>query len=97
MPTFMRKPEIVEAEQILPGQPLPAGVHLWPDEQGCTPRDLSDGYLDTPEGRVHIGWYDWRIVTGDGAYYRCADKVFRATYTPLAGEAGAESEPALTL
>lgn len=88
MPKFRKRPVVVEAEQFLPSKTAPfttpPGVNLWPDENGCQPRDMSWGYVVTAHGqRVHVQYGDWIIAEPDGrGHYPCKPDIFEATYEP---------------
>ncbi len=84
MPKFRKKPIIIEAEQFLPNSRqefhVPVGVKLWPDEDGLQPRDMSWGYIDTLEGRMHVQSGDWIITGVNGEVYPCKPDIFEKTY-----------------
>jgi hypothetical protein len=87
MPKFRKKPVIIEAEQFHPHQhPWPGGVKLWPDEAGLQPRDMTWGYIDTLEGRMHVTAGDWIITGVKGEPYPCKPDIFEQTYEPLTDE-----------
>ena len=81
---FRKKPVIIEAEQFISSKTepmkVPKGMHLWPDEHGATPRDMSWGYCDTRQGRVHVQSRDWIITLADGESYPCKPDVFENKY-----------------
>lgn len=82
-----RKKVVIEAEQFLPSKTkafkVPDGVKLWPDEHGVQPRDMSWGYIDTLEGRMHVTAGDW-IVTGiKGEKWPVKPDIFEKTYEPV--------------
>lgn len=79
---FRKKPVVISAEQYLGGGAVPAGMKLWPDEQGLQPRDMSCGYIDTLEGRMHVLHGDWIITGVKGEKYPCKPDIFAMTYEP---------------
>lgn len=85
---YKTKPVIIEATQFKAGSPEPKGMHLWPDENGATPRDMSWGYCDTRQGRVHVQADDWIITLSDGESYPCKPDVFENKYEPITEEGG---------
>ncbi len=87
MPKFRKRATVIEAVQVLPHRPLPEGVHHWPDEAGLQPRDMSVGYIDTPEGRMHVQAHDWIINGIAGEKYSCKPEVFEAIYEPVSERA----------
>lgn len=82
MPKFRKKPVVIEAEQFIPGHGPPAGMKLWSDE-GMQPRDMSFGYIETLEGRMHVMALDWIITGVKGEKYPCKPDIFAATYEPV--------------
>lgn len=61
------KPGKIQAVQFDPQKhPWPDGVVSW-DTMPYRPRDMSRGYIDTPEGRIHVQAHDWIIVETNGA------------------------------
>ena len=84
MAKFRKKPVVIEAVQFLPSNDhafdVPDGVHLWPDERGFQPRDMSWGFIDTLEGRMHVMAGDWIITGIQGEKYPCKPDIFAATY-----------------
>lgn len=80
---FRKKPVVVEAEQFMAIGGFPSlGVMPWPDENGCQPRDMSWGYIDTLEGRMHVSHGDWIITGIKGEKYPCKPDIFEKTYEP---------------
>jgi len=83
---FRKKPVVIDAEQfrvdVLPH--IPAGMKLWPDEHGAQPRDMSYGYIDTLEGRMHVQHGDWIITEVKGEKYPCKPDIFEMTYEAVA-------------
>lgn len=84
---YRKKPVVIEAEQFIPDKNnpnphYPPGMKPWPDENGAQPRDMSWGYVDTLEGRVHVQAYDWIIKGIKGEYYPCKPDIFTETYEP---------------
>lgn len=85
MAQYRNRPIVIEAVQFLPsrvGVSDTAGVSLWPDERGTQPRDMSWGYIDTLEGRMHVWYGDWIITGIEGERYPCKPSIFEATYEP---------------
>lgn len=84
MAKYRTKPVIIEAEQFIADKPvpkhIPKGMKLWPDENGAVPRDMSWGYCDTRQGRVHVHANDWIITLADGESYPCKPDVFEGKY-----------------
>jgi hypothetical protein len=77
---YRKRPVIVEAMQFNPGGCVPDGMKLWPDENGAQPRDMTFGYIDTLEGRMHVSAGDWIIKGIRGEFYPCKPDIFDATY-----------------
>lgn len=77
---YRKKPIVIEAEQFIPNVYVPEGMHLWPDENGARPKDMTWGYVDTLEGRHHVMAYDWIITGVKGEKYPCKDEIFKMTY-----------------
>lgn len=46
-------------------QPWPDGIVPWKNA-GYQPRDMSWGYVETPQGRVHVQTDDWIITNAQG-------------------------------
>ncbi len=86
MAKFRKKPVIIEAEQFTidpvtrKPKSVPEGMHLWPDEHGAQPRDMTWGYIDTLEGRHHVLANDWIITGVKGEKYPCKPDIFDMTY-----------------
>lgn len=84
---YRKKPIVIEAVQFLPSKDepfvIPSGVHLWPDENGAQPRDMSWGYINTLEGRMHVQHGDWIITGIKGERYPCKPDIFEMTYEPV--------------
>ena len=61
MPKFRKKPVVIEAVQFDPHRLLwPEGVIPW--QRGyATPRDMSWGFIQTLEGKMHVLANDWTI------------------------------------
>jgi len=100
MSKYITKPVIIEAEQFIPSKlghgklnddgdipACPKGMHLWPDENDNQPKDMSWGYCDTRQGRVHVHANDWIITLDDGESYPCKPDVFERKYKLLEEEA----------
>ena len=72
MAKFRKKPIVIEAEQFFPAKRhWPKCIHPWPDKKGLQPRDLSYGYIETLEGRMHVMAGDWIITGVNGEKYPC--------------------------
>jgi hypothetical protein len=83
---YRKKPVVIEAEQFDPEQkPWPSCVNPWPDGYGVTPRDMSWGYIETLEGRMHVLAGDWIITGVKGEQYPCKPDIFRLTYEAVEG------------
>jgi hypothetical protein len=87
MAKYRKRPVIIEAVQFDPHKPWPDGVLPWPDEHGAQPRDMSWGYINTLEGKMHVMAGDWIITGVANEVYNCKDQIFRATYEPVEEEA----------
>lgn len=80
MPRYRKRPIVIEAIQFDPHkQPWPDGVVPWPKD-GMIPRDMSWGYIDTLEGKMHVIAGDWIITGVKGEKYNCKPDIFEATY-----------------
>lgn len=77
---FRKRPVVIDAEQFTAPDYTPAGMKLWPDEKGYQPRDMSWGYIDTLEGRMHVQHGDWIITGVKGEKYPCKPDIFALTY-----------------
>lgn len=79
MAKYRKKPVIIEATRFDPHQmPWPDGVISWSGQP--QPRDMSWGYIQTLEGKMHVMAGDWIITGIAGEKYPCKDSIFRATY-----------------
>jgi hypothetical protein len=80
MAKFRKKPIVIEAEQFDPQRhPWPKGVIPWgPNDP--RPRDMSWGYVQTLEGKMHVIMGDWIITGIKGEKYPCKADIFEATY-----------------
>jgi len=88
MARYRKKPIVIEAEQFDPQRrPWPDGVIEWPLD-GSQPRDMSWGYIETLEGRMHVIAGDWIITGVKGEKYPCKADIFAATYESLGGGNG---------
>jgi hypothetical protein len=80
---YRKLPVVIEATQFdCQSTRWPKGVKPWPDEKGAQPRDMSWGYIDTLEGRMHVYHNDWIITGVNGENYPVKDEIFRMTYEP---------------
>lgn len=62
----------------------PESIHLWANEPGPRPRDMSYGYVETQAGRVHVHAQDWIVSKKSGDILVCSNSgIFRvpAGYT----------------
>lgn len=83
MAKYRKKPIVIEAEQFDPqSNPWPDGVIPWGDVQS---RDMSWGYIDTLEGKMHVIAGDWIITGVKGEKYPCKPDIFEATYEVVEG------------
>jgi len=80
MGKYRKRPVVIEAERVVPGERVPQGVNCWPDERGVQPRDMSVGYIETLEGRMHVMLGDWIITGVMGEKYPCKPDIFERTY-----------------
>ncbi len=80
---FKKKPIVIEAIQFNPqDKPWPECVISW--ERGkVEPRDMSWGYIDTLEGKMHVQAGDWIIKGIKGEFYPCKSDIFEMTYEPI--------------
>jgi hypothetical protein len=78
---YRKKPIVIEAVQFDPTvEPWPACIKPWPDDQGFQPRDMTWGYIETLEGRMHVLAGDWIITGVKGEHYPCKPDIFALTY-----------------
>lgn len=82
MAKFRKKPVVIEAVQFWPNIPWPECVKSWSAE-AAIPRDMSFGYIDTLEGKMHVQAGDWIITGVKGEQYPCKPDIFEATYEPV--------------
>jgi hypothetical protein len=86
MGKYRKKPVVIEAVQFNPhSQPWPEGVKPWSDED-LQPRDMSWGYIETLEGRMHVTAGDWIITGVKNEKYPCKSDIFEATYEEVKDE-----------
>ena len=80
MAKYRKRPVVVEAVQFN-SQSL-----SWPDDVvpwstgDMQPRDMSWGFINTLEGRMHVQHGDWIITGIKGERYPCKPDIFEATY-----------------
>jgi hypothetical protein len=80
MSKFRKKPIVIDAVQFDPQMNgWPDGVIPW-REPNATPRDMSWGYIDTLEGKMHVQAGDWIITGVNGEKYPCKPDIFEKTY-----------------
>jgi hypothetical protein len=73
MAKFRKKPVVIEAEQYLPGKPVPAGVEpMW-----------GGLFILTLEGNMQVSPGDWVITGVNGEKYPCKPDIFEKTYEPV--------------
>lgn len=86
MGKYRKKPVVIEAVQFKPLDDVwPDGVIPW-SVAGVQPRDMSWGYIDTLEGRMHVMADDWIITGVNGEKYPCKPDIFEKTYDPVEAE-----------
>lgn len=83
---FRKKPVVIQAVQFTPQEDgkfsIPEGVVLW-GKDDARPRDMSWGYIETLEGKMHVNALDW-IVTGvNGERYPVKPDIFDKTYEAI--------------
>ncbi len=84
MAKYRKLPVVIDAVQFDPhSQPWPDGVIPWVANK---PRDMSWGYIQTLEGKMHVIAGDWIITGVKGEKYPCKDDIFKATYEPVENE-----------
>ena len=77
MAKYRKKPIVIEAVQFDPQGDWPACVIPWGNVR---PKDMSWGYIDTLEGKMHVLADDWIIKGIKGEFYPCKPDIFAATY-----------------
>lgn len=88
MAKYRKKPAVteVDAVQFLPSKTgpfdVPVGMKLWPNERGATPRNMSWGYIDTPDGTFHVMAGDWILTDSVGDHYYLSNEAFEYLYEP---------------
>ena len=84
MARFRKKPVVIEAIQLLEGQPTPEGVNFG----SPTPDPLIEGkyWVSTLEGPLVASIGDWIITGIKGEHYPCKPDIFEATYEPAHDE-----------
>ena len=71
---------VIDAVQFDPhSSPWPDGIISW-EKEVFQPRDMSWGYIQTLEGRMHVIAGDWIITGVAGERYPCKDVIFCQTY-----------------
>lgn len=91
MPSYRKRPVVIEAEQFTGARPWPEGVRgyrAWGKESGHTYYDTTVTADEEPdyfqvttlEGDVYIKPGDWLITGVRGEKYPCRDDIFRETY-----------------
>jgi hypothetical protein len=90
MSKFRKRPIVIEAVQFDPHtHPWPDGMIDWRGTD-MQPRDMSWGYIQTLEGKMHVISGDWIITGIAGEKYPCKDEIFRASYEPVAEDEAAK-------
>lgn len=79
MKKYRKKPVVIEAMQFNPKTNWPSCVIPW-SSQESRPRDMSFGFIDTLEGKMHVQADDWIIKGIKGEFYPCKPDIFEATY-----------------
>ena len=88
MAQYHKKPVVIEAVQFDPHKhPWPDGVIPW-REVGYQPRDMSWGFVETLEAKMHVLAGDYIITGIAGEKYPCKPDIFHATYEPIEAEKG---------
>lgn len=80
---FRKKPVVIDAFQLVEGQPWPDGVQFHERCEGNGACSL-DGqmYVQTLEGPLVAKYGDWIITGVKGEKYPCKPDIFSATYEP---------------
>jgi hypothetical protein len=74
MAKYRKRPVVIEAVEMIAGEPLPEGVEM----------DVDGMYVQTLEGRMRVNAGDWIITGVAGERYPCRADIFEATYEPVA-------------
>lgn len=82
MGKYKKRSVVVEAVQFDPGKEWPICVIPW-SQGNVAPKDMSQGYIDSPGGMVHVLAGDWIITDDQGRYSTCKPDVFAASYDPV--------------
>ena len=83
MGQYRKRPVIIEAVQLIEGQPTPEGVNF-----GCPCGDTErcsicgKYWIQTLEGPMIASYNDWIITGVKGERYACKPDIFEATYEP---------------
>lgn len=78
---YTKKAAKIRAIQFSPHMnPWPHPILSWPDETGFRPKDMSFGYIKTPEGKMRVMAGDWIIQGVKGEFYPCKPDIFADTY-----------------
>ena len=87
MGKYRKKPIVIDAQQFHPNEALwPEGIIAW-NETDIRPRDMSWGYIETLEGKMHVQADDWIITGIHGEKYPCKPDIFLATYEAVEEDA----------
>lgn len=78
---YRTRPNIVNAIQFDPHrQPWPEGIISW-KVANYQPRDMSWGFIQTPEGgRLHVCAGDWIVTNFNGEQSICKPEIFKWLY-----------------
>lgn len=91
MPTFRKKPVVVEARQFEtnnesgPGAPNMDAIVLWMNQGRQAMVAWHNGtniFIETLEGTHRAEGKDWVIRGVKGEFYPCKPDIFKATYEP---------------
>lgn len=78
MPRFRKRPVVIEAWQIVPGQPFPPEIVGQPGIS--TNSYTGEVFVNTLEGYMTAKPGDWIIKGVKGEFYPCKPNIFAATY-----------------
>jgi hypothetical protein len=91
MPSFRKKPVVIQAEQLIIGSDslamyVPYGVNFGQpkdaDDRSTHPLD-GKYWVQTLEGPLIASDRDWIITGVQGEHYPCKPDIFAATYEPV--------------
>jgi hypothetical protein len=90
MPKFRKKPVVIEAfmygfhvepEWFSKSDAVSFGPGIGQVEGDGMP---PDAFIETLEGKMRVGYYDWVIKGVKGELYPCKNEIFEATYEEVA-------------